>query len=141
MRKVRKTALPIISFSAVLANHRSSKNFCKSVRFFGRRSGIGSRNFRNNLHARLVSNLKSFGVRLIGMTILEFCHTKYRTYRGSSEAAFCHGKQPVKQTNKTIPNCHRSCDGTVLKTKNKNKNRCFQLKRMITFEKRESEKK
>lgn len=105
---------PIISFSAFLASHRSSKNFCKSDIFFGRRSGIGSRNLRNSLHARLVSNLNSFGVRFIGITIFELCHIKYRIYRGSSEAAFCHGKQPVKHTNKTIPNCHRSCDGTVL---------------------------
>lgn len=64
-----------MSFSAFFANHRSSKNLCKSDELFGRRSGIGSRNLRNNLHARFVNNLNNFGVRLIGMTIVEFCQT------------------------------------------------------------------
>lgn len=68
---------PIISFSAFFASHRlSSKNFDRSAKFFGRRSGTGSKYFRKNLHALVVSNLNSFGVRLIGMTIVEFCHTK-----------------------------------------------------------------
>lgn len=42
----------------------------------------------------------------------------HRTYRGSSGAAFCHGKHPVKHTNKTIPNCQTSCDGSALQKNN-----------------------
>lgn len=35
-------------------------------------------------------------------------------YLGSSDAAFCHGKQPVRHTKRTMPNCHTSCEETAL---------------------------
>jgi hypothetical protein len=69
---------------------------------------------RSILWALEVSSLKSLG-RLTGIrTPLLPCQCRYRTYRGSSLPAFCQGRQPVRHTNITIPNCHTSCDVSAL---------------------------
>lgn len=106
--------LPVCLSSDVLVSHLSSRNLTRSASPPGLLSGRGSRNLRNILCALEVSSLKSLG-RLTGIsTPLLPCQCRYRTYRGSSLPAFCHGRQPVRHTNITIPNCHTSCDVSAL---------------------------
>jgi hypothetical protein len=109
-----RSVSPVCLSSDVLVSHLSSRNLARSASPPGLFSGRGSRNFRNILCAREVSSLKSLG-RLTGIrTPVLPCQCRYRTYRGSSLPAFCQGRQPVRHTNITIPNCHTSCDVSAL---------------------------
>lgn len=105
---------PVCLSKDVLVSHLSSRNLARSASPPGLFSGRGSRNLRNILWALEVSSLKSLGLLTGIRTPLLPCQCRYRTYRGSSLPAFCQGRQPVRHTNITIPNCHTSCDVSAL---------------------------
>lgn len=66
-----------MSFSALLANHLSSKNFGRSTKVRTRRLELGSRYLRNIRHALAEISLNNFGVRLMGLTMEDPCQDKY----------------------------------------------------------------
>lgn len=102
-----------ISFCAVLASQRSSRNLVTSARLLGRFEILAKK--RLNMRCAFeVRSLKSRGVRRRGIIIRPPCQAKYRTYLGSSDAAFCQGKHPVKHTKITMPNCQTSWLGSAL---------------------------
>lgn len=111
---IRWFVSPVCLSKDVLVSHLSSRNFARSASPPGLFSGRGSRNLRNILWALEVSSLKSLGLLTGIRTPLLPCQCRYRTYRGSSLPAFCQGRQPVRHTNITIPNCHTSCDVSAL---------------------------
>lgn len=118
-----KPTVPLFFSVLFFANHRSSRYLCTSVNVTGLFSTRGSRNFLKRRCALEETSLKSFGCFLIGIALQ--CHETYLVYRGSSMAAFCQGRHPVKHTNTTIANCHTSWDVSALETNYSNVIHCF----------------